>query len=451
MAPENIFPIESGPAPYSLEAEQSVLGAVLIDSGCFPTVLENLRGDMFYRPQHTQIFEVLSNMFNLSQRMDIVTILDAVRESKIFESEEDAKVYLTTLAQVVPTSAHVDSYCKIVREKYYVRRLILASQETIEMARDGQSESDTLLDAAEQRIYEIRQGRNTSSFKHIRTALLETYETLQRLSGSQRDKYKGTSTGFTQLDRVTTGLNKTDLIILAARPGMGKTSFALNIAEHVAMKEDRTVAIFSLEMSSEQLALRLLSSQASVEGQQLRTGELSPDDWLRISTVSQTLSRASLYIDDTPGITIGEMKAKLRRLQQVDLVIIDYLQLMTSGKHKENRVQEVSEITRNLKIMAKEMNVPVITLSQLSRGSEARANHKPMLSDLRESGSIEQDADLVWLLFREDYYEREDAEEHNVVECDVAKNRHGEVRTVKLGWDGRYTRFTNLEFARDDR
>ncbi|MBC3937970.1 MULTISPECIES: replicative DNA helicase [Anaerotruncus] len=436
--------------PYSLEAEQSVLGAVLIDPSCFALVMENLRSAAFYRPQHQQIFDVMTNMFNMNRTMDFITILDAVKGEQIFETDEDAKIYLTNLAQVVPSSANVEAYCRIVREKYYVRRLITASREIIDMAQESQAESDVLLDSAEQSIFDIRQGRNTSSFKHIRTAITETYELLQHLSGEDRDKYKGISTGYPALDRVITGLNKTDLILIAARPGMGKTSLALNIAENVATKGGRTVAVFSLEMSSEQLAQRLLSSQASVEGQLLRTGELTGDDWVRIAMASQVLSKADVYLDDTPGITVGEMKAKLRRLKKVDLVIIDYLQLMSTGRRSENRVQEVSEITRNLKIMAKELNVPVITLSQLSRGPESRTTHKPMLSDLRESGSIEQDADIVLLLYREDYYAREEAEERNIAECDVAKNRHGEVGVVKLGWDNRYTRFTNLELGRDE-
>lgn len=373
-----------------------------------------------------------------------------MKDEHIFETDEDAKIYLTNLAQIVPSSTNVEAYAKIVREKYYVRRLITASRDIIDMAQESQVESDMLLDSAEQNIFDIRQGRSTSSFVHIKTAITQTYEVLQRLSGADRDNYRGISTGFSSLDRVITGLNKSDLILIAARPGMGKTSFALNIAENVATKSNKTVAVFSLEMSSEQLAQRLLSSQASIEGKSLRTGELTGDDWVRIAMASQVLSKADIYLDDTPGITIGEMKAKLRRLKKVDLVIIDYLQLMSSGRRIENRVQEVSEITRNLKILAKEMNVPVITLSQLSRGPESRAGHKPMLSDLRESGSIEQDADIVMLLYREDYYEREEAQEHNIVECDVAKNRHGEVGTVKLGWDNRYTRFANLELSRDE-
>ena len=439
-----------GQLPYNLEAEQSVLGAVLVDPSCFPLVLENLRPEVFYRPQHQQMFEVMTAMFNMGETLDFITILDAVKREGVFQTDEDAKIYLTNLVQVVPSSANVEAYCRIVQEKYYVRRLILASREIIDMAQDAQSESELLLDSAEQRIFEIRQGRNTGAFKHVRTAIIETYETLQRLSGDERDKYKGLSTGYPALDRVITGLNKSDLILIAARPGMGKTSLALNIAENVATKSDKTVAIFSLEMSSEQLAQRLLSSQASIEGKALRTGELSGDDWTRIAMASQALSKADIYLDDTPGITIGEMKAKLRRLKKVDLVIIDYLQLMSSGRRIENRVQEVSELTRNLKIMAKELDVPVITLSQLSRGPESRSDHKPMLSDLRESGSIEQDADIVLLLYREDYYAREDAEERNVANCDVAKNRHGEVGVVKLGWDNRYTRFTNLEFSRTE-
>lgn len=437
--------------PYSLEAEQSVLGAVLIDPACFPLVMEELRSDTFYRPQHQQIFEVMINMFNLNRTMDVVTILDSVKGEDIFSTAEDAKIYLANLAQIVPSASNVEAYCRIVREKYYVRRLITASREIIEMAQESQAESDVLLDSAEQSIFDIRQGRNNSSLKHIRTAIAETYETLQRISGEDKAMYLGISTGYPLLDRQITGLNKSDLILIAARPGMGKTSLALNIAENIATKTDRTVAVFSLEMSSEQLAQRLLSSQALVEGQLLRTGELSGDDWVRIAVASQVLSKASIYIDDTAGISVGEMKAKVRRLKKVDLVIIDYLQLMSTGRRSDNRVQEISEITRNLKIMAKELNVPVITISQLSRGPESRADHRPILSDLRESGSIEQDADIVMLLYREDYYAREESEERNIAQCDVAKNRHGEVGVVRLGWDNRYTRFNNLELGRDER
>lgn len=442
---------DDGQMPYSLEAEQSVLGAVIIDPACFPAVMGNIRADAFFRPQHRRIFETMVGMFNSSATMDVVTILNAVKQENIFDTDEDAKIYLTNLAQIVPSSSNVEAYCKIVREKYYARRLIDASAEIIEKAREQGVDSDTLLDAAEQSIFAIRQGRSQSSLRHIESAITQTYETLQRLSGEDRDQYLGTKTGFSMLDAVTTGLNKTDLIFLAARPGVGKTSLALNIAENVAIQSKKTVAIFSLEMSAEQLAMRLLSSQAAVEGKALRTGELSGDDWVRIAMASQVLSKANIYIDDTPGITIGEMKAKIRRVRTpVDLVIIDYLQLMSSGRRTDNRVQEISEITRNLKIMAKEFDVPILTLSQLSRGPESRADHKPMLSDLRESGSIEQDADLVMLIYSPDYYTRDEGERSNVVEIDVAKNRHGETKPVQLRWDGRYTRFSTLEQFRDE-
>ena len=437
--------------PYSLEAEQSVLGAILIDPACFPVVLENISAEAFYRPQHKQLFLLMMDMFTRSRTLDPITILEGARAEGVFDSPEDAKIYLANLAQVVPTSSNVDAYCRIVREKHYIRQLMASSAEIIEAAQDGQSDPDLLLDMAEQKIFEIRQGRGAGSFKHIRTAIAESYETLQRLSGDDRDRFRGVPSGFHLLDRTITGLNKTDLILIAARPGMGKTSFALNIAENVAVKSGKTVAVFSLEMSSEQLALRLLSSQASIEGQRLRTGELDGDEWRRISMASQVLAKSEIYLDDTPGISVGEMKAKLRRLKKVDLVIIDYLQLMSSGRRRsENRVQEVSEITRNLKIMAKELQVPLITLSQLSRGPESRTDHRPMLSDLRESGSIEQDADIVLLLFRDDYYTRDESEERNIAQCDVAKNRHGEVGTVRIGWDNRFTRFTNLELGRNE-
>ena len=306
-----------------------------------------------------------------------------------------------------------------------------------------------LVDSAEQRIFEIRQGRESRGLQRIDEIIIETYDRLQKLSSADREQYLGIPTGFTMLDQITTGLNKTDLIFIAARPGMGKTAFALNIATHVA-KLGKKVAIFNLEMSRDQLVGRILSGEARIPGNALRTGNLSGDDWNRLAEAAGYLSQAQIYIDDATGISPGEIKARLRRMKDLDLVIIDYLQLMTSGRRIDNRVQEVSEMTRALKVMAKELRVPVITLSQLSRGPESRRdNHRPMLSDLRESGSIEQDADAVWFLYRDAYYNKE-SEEQNIAECIVAKNRHGETDTVKLAWDGAYTRFSNLEMYRNE-
>ncbi len=435
--------------PYSLEAEQSVLGAILIDPACITRVMEYIKPESFYRPQHQELFSVLTRMFVSSQTIDFITVLEMAKREGIFDTDEDAKIYLTQLAQIVPSTANVESYAKIVQEKSYIRSLILASQKVIDLSRDGSTDARTLLDMAEQSIFDIRQGRDASGLTRIDEIILQTYDRLQKLSGEDKEQYMGLPTGFAALDSIITGLNRTDLILVAARPGMGKTAFGLNIAANVATKTGKQVAVFSLEMGKEQLVTRLLSSEALIQSGSLRTGNLKPDDWGKWAMSAQVLSQAPIYIDDTPGITVAEMKAKLRRFRDLGLVVIDYLQLMSTGKRSENRVQEVSEITRSLKIMAKELNVPVITLSQLSRGPESRTDHRPMLSDLRESGSIEQDADIVMFLYREAYYNRE-CEEQNTAECIVAKNRHGETDSVKMGWDGQFTRFKSLEYFRNE-
>lgn len=435
--------------PYSLEAEQSVLGAILIDPACITRVMEYIKPESFYRPQHQELFSALTRMFVSSQTIDFITVLEMAKREGIFDTDEDAKIYLTQLAQIVPSTANVESYAKIVQEKSCIRSLILASQKVIDLSRDGSTDARTLLDMAEQSIFDIRQGRDASGLTRIDEIILQTYDRLQKLSGEDKEKYMGLPTGFAALDSIITGLNRTDLILVAARPGMGKTAFGLNIAANVATKTGKQVAVFSLEMGKEQLVTRLLSSEALIQSGSLRTGNLKPDDWVKLAMSAQVLSQAPIYIDDTPGITVAEMKAKLRRFRDLGLVVIDYLQLMSTGKRSENRVQEVSEITRSLKIMAKELNVPVITLSQLSRGPESRTDHRPMLSDLRESGSIEQDADIVMFLYREAYYNRE-CEEQNTAECIVAKNRHGETDSVKMGWDGQFTRFKSLEYFRNE-
>ncbi|WRS28058.1 replicative DNA helicase [Oscillospiraceae bacterium MB08-C2-2] len=429
--------------PYSLEAEQSVLGAVLVDTSCLAVVMDDVGPESFFREQHKRIFEIYVRMFTTASPIDFITVLEQVRQENIFETENDAKIYLTQLVQIVPSTANIEAYAKIVKEKHYIRSLITAARDIIENARDGQADAQSLMDLAEQRIYEIRQGREASGLERINTVIVGLYDKLQRLSGDEKDSYLGLSTGFGDLDRVLTGLNKSDLVLLAARPGMGKTAFALNIAAAVARKEKK-VAVFSLEMSKEQLVERMLSSEASIQGSKMRVGEIGNDEWVRLAMAAQKLSSLPLYIDDSAGITVHEIKARLRRMKDLGLVVIDYLQLMTSSSRSDNRVQVISEITRSLKVMAKELDVPVVLLSQLSRGPEARTDHRPMLSDLRESGSIEQDADIVLFLYRDAYYNRDSAEQ-NVAECIIAKNRHGEMGIIPLGWDGAHTKFTGME------
>ncbi len=441
--------------PYSPEAEQAVLGAILMEPDSITRVAEILpKSDYFYVSTHKLIYSAMMSMFTQGKTVDIVTVLETLKTDKSFD-EATGKTYLMQLAQSCPSISNIEVYAQYVRDKYDVRMLISASRDIIEEASDGEYEPSMLIDSAEQKIFDIRRGKNIQGLQRIDEVLLETFERLDLLNRDD-DTIKPISTGIGDLDRVITGLNRSDLILLAARPGMGKTSFALNIAKHAACVSKKTVAFFSLEMSKEQLASRLLSSEALVGGTKLRTGKLSEEEWQRLISAGDVLNKANLYLDGTPGITVPEMKAKLRRLKNVDLVIIDYLQLMSSGgRRSDNRVQEISEITRNLKILAKEINVPVICLSQLSRASEQRTDHKPQLSDLRDSGSIEQDADIVLFLYREGYYDKEKGEnvtsavDQNSGECLVAKNRHGETRSVTLHWQGEFMRFTGVEAHRE--
>ena len=384
-------------------------------------------------------------LFTLSKPVDIVTVLNSIN-GKREAPDGDIKNYLMNLADFCPSISRVRDYAIIVRDKYLLRSLIVSSREIIEDAASAGEDVSKVIDSAEQRIFDIRDNKSKTGLEPIGDVILETFDRLDLLNSEESELYKGIPTGIGLLDNVITGLNRSDLILLAARPGMGKTSFALNIAKHVALKCKRKVAFFSLEMTKEQLASRLLSMEALISGTTLRTGKLSTDEWVRLIEAGDVLSKTNMYLDDTPGINVPEIKAKLRRLKGVDLLIIDYLQLMSASRRIDNRVQEISEITRNLKILAKEFNVPVLTLSQLSRASEQRAEHKPQLSDLRDSGSIEQDADIVLFLYREDYYKNseggsEDADK-NSGECIVAKNRHGETRSVPLHWQGEFMRFT---------
>ena len=456
MADEKlIYDLEGGRLPYSVEAEQAVLGSVLIDPQCLNEIAVQIKTEYFYIPQHREIYSAMSSMYELSQTIDFVSLLEKLKSDGVYD-EAGVKAYLTQLVQTVPSAANVLTYVAIIRERYYARSLMSAAQDIIKDINENELDSGKLLDNAEQRIFEIRQGREISGLTHIKSVIEnETYDRLSKMADPEtRADYVGIPCGIGELDKMITGLNKSDLIILGARPGMGKTSFALNIVRNVAMNTGKTVCFFSLEMTRDQLAQRMLSSEAGIKSEKLRTGELTDDEWTRLAQAGDALSKANIYFDETSSITVPEMKAKLRRMKHIDLVVVDYLGLMKAAKKTENRVNEVSEITRNLKIMAKDLKVPVIVCAQLSRGTEAKGkSHKPALADLRESGSIEQDADIVLFLYRESYYDNEksddeDRSDETRAECIVAKNRHGEIGTVDLHWDGQFTRFTSVDVFR---
>ena len=435
--------------PFSIEAEQAVLGSVLIDPEVLSTVLTLVRSEYFYLPQHRAIFDVLVSLDTLGSKIDALIVLERLKENGSFD-DAAGKNYLVQLAQAVPSTANIENYCKIVKDKFYLRTLISVSRDTIEDATSGSLEADNILDAAEQRIYDIRKGKTSGGFQRLSDVISnEVYPTLHNITSENAEEYKGIPTGFSKLDEMISGLNRSDLILIGARPAMGKTSFALNIARNVAMRGKRTV-FFSLEMSNEQLASRVLSTEARVESNKLRSGNISQEEWMRIAEATALLSSCELYFDDTSTITVPEMKAKIRRMKNVDCIIVDYLGLMQSAKKSENRVQEVTEITRSLKLLAKDLKIPVVVCCQLSRGPEknGKASNRPSLSDLRDSGSIEQDADIVLMLYREGYYknDKKDAEDVDMTKADVdiAKNRHGPTDRVKLHWDAQYTLFSTL-------
>ncbi len=443
--------LSTQPLPFSAEAEQSVLGSILIDPASILQVGDILKAEYFYIPQHKAIYLTMSEMFEFNNAIDFITLLERLKSNGTYD-EAGGKTYLTQLMQIVPSSANITAYANIVRERFYVRSLILAARKIIEDASEGVSDASMMLDSAEQLIYDIRQGRDTTGLKHIKDVILgETYDRLAKISNPEtREQYIGIPTGIGDLDRTITGLNKSDLIIVGARPGMGKTSFALNIVRHVAVAEKRTVCFFSMEMTRDQLAQRMLSNEASIKSEKLRTGEITEQEWRRLTKAGEVLGNAPIYLDESSGVTVPEMKAKIRRLKNVDLVVVDYLGLMHSARRTENRVQEISDITRNLKIMAKELNIPVLVCAQLNRGGADGQKKRPTLTDLRESGSIEQDADIVLFLHREAYYATGDdpsapPPDESKAECIVAKNRHGETRTVELAWDGQFTRFVSVD------
>ncbi len=438
--------------PYSLEAEQAVLGAVLMDPDCINQVADILRPEHFYLAEHQAIFTIMLEKLMESTTIDFVTVLDALKSESYFSGEE-GKTYLLKLAQMVPSISNIGNYARLVREKFDVRRLIRVSRDITSEAMEPSVDASVLIDSAEQRIFEIRQDRHQDGLVPIREVIASNYEMYNKLTSTERDLYLGIPTGISALDAITTGLNRSDLIIVGARPGMGKTSFALNLARNVAMQQKRTVAVFNLEMSREQMVNRFLSSEARISSKKLRTGNLTPDEWTRMAYAASQLGQAPIYLDETANITVPTMKARLRRLKDVGFVVIDYLQLMHSAKRTENRVQEVSEITRSLKIMAKELNIPVLVCAQLARTTEKQANHRPALADLRESGSIEQDADQVLFLYREEYYRNEKSDPtavpNGTAEVIVAKNRHGELGTVNLAFQGEFTQFTSLDTQRE--
>ena len=436
--------------PQSMEAEQAVLGSMLIDSRCVSEVIGILKPEDFYLRQNREIFETIYSMFNYSQDIDPVTVLNKMKEAGLYDEAVTSK-YLMQLMEITPTAANVKQYACIVRDKALLRQVSEAATEINETVYEGVGSAEDILEAAEKKIFALRKGNGADALERISTVLVKLFDRLNELAQSDSE-FPGEPTGLRDLDKRINGLNKSDLILIAARPGMGKTSMALNILSNVAKKTGKTVAFFSLEMSREQLAMRLVSNESFVDNQKLVTGKLNEEEWGKIGVAASALSQTDIRVDDNPTITVAEMNALCRRLDNLGLVVIDYLQLMTSsgsGKNSENRVQVVSDISRSLKIMAKELNVPVVCLSQLSRANESRADKRPMLSDLRESGAIEQDADQVLFLYRDDYY-NENSEEKNVAECIVAKNRHGETGTVKLQWLPQYFTFTDLEWKHNE-
>ena len=431
--------------PHDLDAEQSVLGSILIDSRCVTDVIGLVQPEDFFLQQNREIFEVIYSMFNYSQAIDPVTVLDKMRESGVYH--DNSRDYIMQLMEITPTAANAVRYANIVREKAMLRSLSQAGVDITEMVQEQVGTPAEMLESAEKKIYALRKGDRQDSLEHIGTILHKVYDRLNELAQSD-SAIPGLSTGLRDLDSKINGLNKGNLLLVAARPAMGKTTFALNMALNVAKKYKKTVAFFSLEMSREELAMRLLSSESFVDSQKMATGKLTEDEWVKIGMASSALSQTDIRVDDNGGITVAEMNAKCRRLDNLGLVVIDYLQLMQGSgysKSNENRVQVVSDISRSLKVMAKELGVPVICLSQLNRAAEGRSDKRPVLSDLRESGSIEQDADCVMMLYRDDYY-NPNTEEKNVAECIVAKNRHGEIGTVKLQWLPQYVTFADREW-----
>ena len=438
--------------PHDIEAEQAILGSMLTDKDAVINAIEVLKEDAFYREDNRLIYGAILSLYSRNEPIDIITVKAELVDQGKFDKVGGLE-YLALLPEKVPTTANVDKYIKIVDEKAMLRNLIKSANELVSLGYDETEDVDDIMNKAEKNIFDLTQKKNTKSFTPIKDVLVESFAELERLY-NQKGNLSGTSTGFIDLDYKTSGLHNSDLIIVAARPAMGKSALAINIATNVAVGANVPVVIFNLEMSKEQVANRILCSEAMVDSNKVRTGKMEDNDWVKLATASGRLSEAPIYIDDTPGITIMEIRAKCRKLKMekdIGLIVIDYLQLISgSGKKNVSREQEISEISRSLKILAKELNVPVIALSQLSRAAEQRKeDHRPMLSDLRESGAIEQDADIVIFLYRDDYY-NENSEKKNIAEIILAKHRGGSTGTVELLWLGNYTKFANIEKYRDE-
>ena len=429
--------------PFSVEAEQSVLGSVLIDPRCYDDIAQMISAEDFYIEEHRDIFNVMHE-FNLSNKdIDLVTLINELVVRNIYPDEAAARNYIRIIADIVPGSANARDYAKIVHEKSILRKLLTATDDIQEKVYTEGENVSAIVDYAEQKIYEIAGNNERTDFQHIKDVIFNIYERLNVLKDGATEDVLGVKSGFSGLDQYIVGFGKSDLIIVGARPGVGKTAFVLNIATNIAKRKKQSVAIFNLEMSADQLVQRIISSEALVDSQKLRQGNLDTDDWEKIAVATSELSETNIYIDANPSITVTSMKAKLRRVKNLGLVVVDYLQLMQSERRNDpSRVNQVGEISRGLKVMAKELNVPVIVCAQLSRSTE-KEHKKPMLSDLRESGSIEQDADMVMFLSR-DYY-GDDPEKANLVDVILAKNRHGNVGTVQMSWLGQYTKFSTLD------
>lgn len=440
MAEETRFEeLLQGVQPHNIDAEQSVLGGILLDSAQISTVMGLLKPESFYLEAHRELFAVILRMFTAATAVDFVTVCDEAVAAKVFPTVEEAKAYLAQLIELTPTTANIEHYCRIVREKYYLRTLRQVAAQLLSDVDEGAADATTLLDAAEQRIYDIRQGRDTTGLIRIDSVMLDVYDQLAKLSGEDREEYLGLSTGYPMLDRMVR-LNKGNLVLIGARPGSGKTTIAMNIAEYVATHSKKSVAVFSLEMSREELVKRMLSSASGLDNKKLQNGMFSDTEWTQLAEGAERLATAPIYLDST-NLPVAGMKARLRRMKNLGLVVIDYLQLMSTGNARleGNRVQEISAITRNLKLMAKDLDVPVLLLSQLNRDVEKRNDPRPKVADLRESGSIEQDADAVLLLYHEN-------PEENDVTLIVGKNRHGETGDVPLYWDRSHSRFLPVDY-----
>ena len=438
--------------PHDIEAEQAVIGSTLTDSEAVMAAVEKLKPESFYREDNKLIFEAIVNLYNRSEPVDLITLKDELSSMGDFEKVGGFE-YLATLPDKVPTTANVQKYIDIVEEKATLRKLIKTANEIIDLGYNPTEDVEDIMAGAEKKIFDIIQNKNQKSYTPIKDVLIESFTKLEELY-NQKSKITGVPTGFVDLDDKTAGLHGSDLILIAARPAMGKTAFALNIAANAAIRSNTPVAIFNLEMSKDQLVNRILCIEAMVDSNKIMTGKLEEDDWSKLASVVGPISDSGIYIDDTPGISIMEIRTKCRKLKMeknIGLIVIDYIQLIQGSNNRKNgsREQEIAEISRSLKILAKELNVPVIALSQLSRAVEQRPDHRPMLSDLRESGSIEQDADIVMFLYRDDYY-NPDSEEKDISEVIIAKHRAGSTGTVKLLWMGNYTKFVNLARGYDD-